>query len=67
MIQIELQRLPHGKDLPLPTYATSGAAGLDVVAGYDDLRGKGAFSTIYLGVGIGIGDIFHTFEEVNRK
>lgn len=32
MIDIELQRLPHGQDLPLPAYATSGAAGLDVVA-----------------------------------
>jgi dUTP pyrophosphatase len=32
MIDIELQRLPHGEGLPLPSYATDGAAGLDVVA-----------------------------------
>lgn len=32
MIRIALQRLPHGKDLPFPAYATEGAAGLDVVA-----------------------------------
>ena len=32
MIEIELQRLPHGEGLPLPSYATAGAAGLDVVA-----------------------------------
>jgi dUTP pyrophosphatase len=31
-IAIGIQRLPHGKDLPLPTYATEGAAGMDVVA-----------------------------------
>jgi dUTP pyrophosphatase len=31
-IEIGIQRLPHGKDLPLPTYATEGAAGMDVVA-----------------------------------
>ena len=31
-IAIALLRLPHGHDLPLPTYATSGAAGMDVVA-----------------------------------
>ena len=31
-IRIELQRLPHGAGLPLPAYATDGAAGLDVVA-----------------------------------
>ena len=32
MIEIELQRLAHGEGLPLPSYATDGAAGLDVVA-----------------------------------
>ena len=31
-ITIPFQRLPHGADLPLPAYATDGAAGLDVVA-----------------------------------
>ena len=33
MIDIQLKRLPHGQDLPLPCYATEHAAGLDVVAG----------------------------------
>jgi dUTP pyrophosphatase len=32
MIIVRLLRLPHGKDLPLPAYATAHAAGLDVVA-----------------------------------
>ena len=32
MIEIQLQRLPHGEGLPAPAYATDGAAGLDVVA-----------------------------------
>ncbi|UIJ44409.1 dUTP diphosphatase [Sphingomonas cannabina] len=31
-IRIALRRLPHGEDLPLPAYATDGAAGMDVVA-----------------------------------
>ena len=31
-IAIAIQRLPHGEDLPLPAYATDGAAGMDVVA-----------------------------------
>ena len=35
MIEIELKRLPHGEGLPLPSYATAGAAGLDVVAAED--------------------------------
>ena len=32
MIRIELTRLPHGEGLPLPAYASAGAAGMDVVA-----------------------------------
>jgi dUTP pyrophosphatase len=34
-LTIRVQRLPHGEGLPLPTYATEGAAGLDLVAGCD--------------------------------
>lgn len=35
MIDIAVKRLPHGQDLPLPTYATAGAAGMDVVSAED--------------------------------
>ena len=31
-MKIAIQRLPHSKDLPLPAYATAGAAGLDLLA-----------------------------------
>jgi dUTP pyrophosphatase len=31
-IQIAIRRLPHGKDLALPAYATAGAAGMDLLA-----------------------------------
>jgi deoxyuridine 5'-triphosphate nucleotidohydrolase len=31
-IQIAVRRLPHNPDLPLPSYATSGAAGMDLLA-----------------------------------
>ena len=31
-IPIKLRRLPHGQDLPLPSYATAGAAGMDLLA-----------------------------------
>ncbi len=34
-IRIQISRLPHGEGLPLPSYATSGAAGMDVVAAED--------------------------------
>jgi dUTP pyrophosphatase len=34
-IRIRINRLPHGEGLPLPSYATHGAAGMDVVAAED--------------------------------
>ena len=34
-IRIAIARLPHGEGLPLPAYATHGAAGMDVVAAED--------------------------------
>ncbi len=34
-IAIRIARLPHGEGLPLPSYATPGAAGMDVVAAED--------------------------------
>ncbi len=35
MIRIPITRLPHGEGLPLPTYATAHAAGMDVVSAED--------------------------------
>ncbi|MGQ0589193.1 MAG: dUTP diphosphatase [Sphingosinicella sp.] len=32
MIEIALKRLPHGEGLPLPAYASTDAAGMDVVS-----------------------------------
>ena len=34
-IRIQIARLPHSDGLPLPSYATPGAAGMDVVAAED--------------------------------
>ncbi len=34
-MKIEILRLPHAKDLPLPAYATEGSAGLDLLAAID--------------------------------
>ena len=34
-MKVEVQRLAHARDLPLPAYATAGAAGLDLVAAID--------------------------------
>jgi hypothetical protein len=32
-----------------------------------ELQNNGDFSTVYLGIGLGIGDVFHTPEEVDRR
>jgi dUTP pyrophosphatase len=34
-IDVEVNRLPHGADLPLPQYATADSAGLDLLAAVD--------------------------------
>jgi dUTP pyrophosphatase len=34
-MKVEIQRLPHARDLPLPCYATAGSAGLDLIAAID--------------------------------
>jgi len=36
MISVALLRLPHGEGLPLPTYATSQSAGVDLMAAITD-------------------------------
>ena len=41
-IPIQVKRLPHGDGLPLPGYATAGAAGMDVVAAEDVTLAPGA-------------------------
>ena len=54
MIDIELQRLPHGEGLPMPAYATEGAAGLDVVAAEDLTLAPGQRHAVGTGFSIAI-------------
>src|SRR5438270_561176 len=54
MIEIELQRLPHGEGLPLPARATEHAAGLDVVAAEDVTLEPGARHAVATGFAIAI-------------
>ena len=53
-IAIALQRLPHGAGLPLPAYATEGAAGMDVVAAEDLSLAPGARAAVATGFAIAI-------------
>jgi dUTP pyrophosphatase len=54
MIQIRLKRLPHGEGLPLPTYATEHAAGMDVVAAEELTLAPGARHAVATGFAIAI-------------
>jgi dUTP pyrophosphatase len=53
-IRIALMRLPHGAGLPLPAYATAGAAGMDVVAAEDVTLAPGARHAVATGFAIAI-------------
>lgn len=53
-IRIALQRLPHGVGLPLPAYATDGAAGMDVVAAEELVLAPGARHAVATGFAMAI-------------
>ena len=53
-IRIALRRLPHGEGLPLPSYASAGAAGLDVVAAETLTLEPGARHAVATGFAIAI-------------
>lgn len=55
-MKIEILRLPHAKDLPLPFYATEGSAGLDLLAAVDsDFELKpGARAAIPCGIALAV-------------
>ena len=58
MIDIQLKRLPHSEGLPLPCYATNGAAGLDVVAAETLTIAPGARHAVATGFAIAIPEGF---------
>jgi dUTP pyrophosphatase len=53
-IKVEVKRLPHGAGLPLPAYATTGAAGMDVVSAEDVTIAPGARHAVATGLSMAI-------------
>lgn len=53
-ISVEVKRLPHGGGLPLPAYATSGAAGMDVVSAESVTIAPGARHAVATGLALAI-------------
>ncbi len=56
MVQVQIKRLPHGEGLPVPSYATSGAAGMDVVAAEDVTLQSGQRFAVPTGFALAIPD-----------
>ena len=53
-VGVEVKRLPHGEGLDLPAYATSGAAGMDVVSAEDVTIPPGARHLVATGLSVAI-------------
>jgi dUTP pyrophosphatase len=54
LVKVEVKRLPHGAGLPLPAYATAGAAGMDVVSAEDVTIAPGARHAVSTGLTLAI-------------
>ena len=53
-VTVQIRRLPHGEGLALPDYATSGAAGMDVLAAEDVTLAPGARHAVATGLALAI-------------
>ena len=53
-VKVAIRRLPHGRGLPLPAYATEGAAGMDVVSAEDVTLAPGARHAVATGLSMAI-------------
>lgn len=54
VVELLVMRLPHGEGLPLPSRATSGAAGMDVVAAVDRTIEPGARVLVPTGLAVAV-------------
>ncbi|MBS0253715.1 MAG: dUTP diphosphatase [Proteobacteria bacterium] len=57
-VPVRVMRLPHGAGLPLPAYATAGAAGMDVVSAEDVTLAPGARHAVATGLALAIPEGF---------
>ena len=53
-VPVRVKRLPGAEDLPLPAYATAGAAGMDVVSAEDVTLAPGARHAVATGLAMAI-------------
>ncbi len=55
-MKIEVKRLPIAEDLPIPYYASDGAAGMDIVAAQSMLIPAGEYRAVQTGISVAIPD-----------
>ena len=55
-VPVRIRRLPHGLGLDLPSYATAGAAGMDVLAAEDIVLQPGMRHPVATGLSVAIPD-----------
>jgi dUTP pyrophosphatase len=53
-VKLQILRLPHGADLPLPSYATAGSAGMDLRAAEALTLKPGARALVATGIAIAL-------------
>ena len=57
-VAVAIRRLPHGEGLSLPSYASEGAAGMDVVAAEDVVLAAGGRHAVATGFAMAVPDGF---------
>ncbi len=57
-VPVQIKRLPNGAGLPLPAYATSGAAGMDIVSAEQVTIAPGARLAVATGLAVAIPEGF---------
>ena len=57
-VPVQIKRLPNGAGLPLPAYATSGAAGMDIVSAEQVTIAPGARHAVATGLAVAIPEGF---------
>jgi dUTP pyrophosphatase len=55
-LMVQVERLPHAADLPLPAYATAGAAGVDLMAAEEVVLEAGAHAAVRTGLRLALPD-----------
>jgi dUTP pyrophosphatase len=55
-VKLHILRLPHGADLPLPSYATTGSAGMDLRSAESLTLKPGARALVATGIAIALPD-----------